>query len=111
MHHILSPSEVLYKHIKVLHILQVGMKTVYNGPQGQLSIFFGNKSPYTLEQVVCNFPPSPQFQWQTGALPRSIESKKQTMVRKSFEYSFLTLNSLHIHSQREGGNPFSWQKL
>jgi hypothetical protein len=60
--------------------LQVGMKTQYTGPQGQLSLFFGNKSSQPLERLLCNFPPSPQFQWQMGSLPQRIEAKKQTVV-------------------------------
>lgn len=73
-------SALIYALCQSCQVLQVGMKTTYNGPQGQLNIFFGNKSQHPLHQVVCNFPPSPQFQWQMGAFPRSIEPKKQSMV-------------------------------
>jgi len=56
------------------------MKTQYTGPQGQLNLFFGNKASQPLERLLCNLPPSPQFQWQMGALPQRIEAKKQTVV-------------------------------
>ena len=58
------------------------MKTQYQGPQGQLQLYFGNKSTKTLERLLCNVPPSPQFAFQMAALPPSIEPKKQ--VQASF---------------------------
>lgn len=61
--------------------MQVGVKSEFQGPQGRLSLYFGNKSERPLERIVCNVPPSPQFLFQMPALPPVIEAKRQLPVR------------------------------
>lgn len=63
------------------------MKAHYHGPQGQLQLFFGNKADGQLERLICNVPPSAQFQMQLAGMPTSIEAKRQTQVR---------LHALHL---------------
>ena len=60
--------------------MQVGMKSQFQGPQGQVQLFFGNKSAQPLERLICNVPPSPQFHFQMAPLPPSIEGKRQVQV-------------------------------
>lgn len=52
----------------------------FSGAQGQLHLYFGNKSTQPLERLICNVPPSQQFQFQLQALPAFIEPKKQIQV-------------------------------
>ena len=56
------------------------MKASFQGSQGQLTLFFGNKSPHTLERLICNVPPAPQFRFQMSQFPPALEPKRQVQV-------------------------------
>ena len=60
--------------------LQVGLKMQFQGAQGQLMFFFGNKGEATLERLICAVPPSGQFTFQQGPVPPQLEAKKQIQV-------------------------------
>lgn len=60
--------------------LQVGVKASFQGSQGLLTMFFGNKSPHALQRLICSVPPAPQFQFQLGGCPPSLEPKRQVQV-------------------------------
>lgn len=62
--------------------VQLGMKSQYNGPSGQLTLFFGNKSAGNLERLVASVPPAQQFQIQMQPLPDSIAPRKQIQVSR-----------------------------
>ena len=53
---------------------QVGLKSSYSGPHGQLLLFLGNKSTVPLSRVVCAVPPVPQLGFQLGPVPPVIEA-------------------------------------
>ena len=61
-------------------LLQVGLKMQFQGSQGQLMFFFGNKGEATLERLICVVPPSGQFAFQQGPVPSQLEAKKQVQV-------------------------------
>lgn len=52
----------------------------FQGSQGQLMFFFGNKGDSTLERLICAVPPSGQFAFQQGPVPSQLEPKKQIQV-------------------------------
>ena len=52
----------------------------FQGAQGQLMFFFGNKGEATLERLICAVPPSGQFTFQQGPVPAQLEAKKQIQV-------------------------------
>lgn len=60
------------------------MKLSFQGSQGQVTFFFGNKSSEALERLICVVPPSPQFTFQLGAVPPVLQPKQQTQVRDSY---------------------------
>ena len=60
--------------------VQVGLKMQFQGVQGQLMFFFGNKGDHTLERLICAVPPSGQFAFQQGPFPPQLEPKKQIQV-------------------------------
>ncbi|KAK9803215.1 hypothetical protein WJX73_004463 [Symbiochloris irregularis] len=60
--------------------LQVGMKLTFQGSDGQITFFFGNKSPQTLERVICVVPPDPKFHFQLGPVPPVLHPKQQVQV-------------------------------
>ncbi len=49
----------------------------FQGSQGQLALFLGNKGDGPLERLVCAVPPVPQFAFQVGPVPRQLDAKKQ----------------------------------
>ena len=57
------------------------MKLSFQGSQGQVTFFFGNKSPEVLERVICVVPPAPQFTFQLGPVPPALQPKQQVQVR------------------------------
>ncbi len=61
-------------------VLQVGLKMQFQGSQGQLMFFFGNKGDSLLERLICVVPPSGQFAFQQGPVPSQLEPKKQVQV-------------------------------
>ena len=63
-----------------LRVVQVGLKSSFMGPHGQLMLFLGNKSPAPLTGVVFAVPPVPQLAFQLGPVPPAIEPKKQARV-------------------------------
>ena len=58
------------------------MKASFQGSQGQLTLFFGNKSLHTLERLICNVPPAPQFTFQMSQFPPALEPKRQVQVSR-----------------------------
>ena len=52
----------------------------FQGAQGQLLLFFGNKAATPLERLLCVVPPVAQFAFQLGPLPPRLDSKKQIQV-------------------------------
>lgn len=52
----------------------------FQGSQGQLMFFFGNKGDSLLERLICVVPPSGQFAFQQGPVPAQLEPKKQVQV-------------------------------
>ncbi len=62
-------------------VVQVGLKSSFIGPHGQLVLFLGNKSPASLTSVVVAVPPVPQLAFQLGPVPHLIEAKKQVRAR------------------------------
>ena len=56
---------------------QVGLKSSFGGPHGQLVFFLGNKSAVPLQRVVCGLPPVLQLAFQLSQVPHVIEPKKQ----------------------------------
>ncbi len=60
--------------------LQVGVKAQFQGSQGQLMFFFGNKGDAALERLIFVVPPAGQFAFQQGAVPPLLEPKKQIQV-------------------------------
>ena len=60
--------------------LQVGVKTQYQGSQGQITFFLGNKHDAALERLIFAVPPQPQFQLQLAPVPQRIDSKQQVQV-------------------------------
>ncbi|BDA41202.1 AP-2 complex subunit alpha-1 [Coccomyxa sp. Obi] len=71
-----AASGVLYEDT----YLQVGMKSQFQGSQGQLMFFFGNKGDAALERLIFVVPPAGQFAFQQGAVPPMLEPKKQIQV-------------------------------
>ncbi|DBA96016.1 hypothetical protein WJX77_003113 [Trebouxia sp. C0004] len=71
-----SPSGVLYED----NYLQVGVKTQYQGSQGQIMFFLGNKHAAPLERIIFVVPPQPQFQFQLAPVPQRLEAKQQLQV-------------------------------
>ncbi|KAK9841331.1 hypothetical protein WJX74_004023 [Apatococcus lobatus] len=72
-----SSNGVLYED----SCLQIGVRSEgFRGPSGQLLLFFGNKADAFLERLLCVVPPTPQFQFQLGAVPARLEPKKQIQV-------------------------------
>eukprot|EP00891_Asterochloris_glomerata_P007006 jgi/Astpho2/7006/fgenesh1_pm.00107_%23_19_t len=69
-------SGVLYED----QYLQVGMKMSFQGSQGQLTFFLGNKSSSALQRLILVVPPQPQFLFQLGQVPPLLEAKKQIQV-------------------------------
>ncbi len=63
--------------------LQVGMKMSFQGSQGQLTFFLGNKSSSALQRLILVVPPQPQFLFQLGQVPPLLEAKKQIQVSGS----------------------------
>jgi len=59
----------------------------FQGSQGQLALFLGNKGDAELERLVCALPPVPQFAFQVGPVPRLLEPKKQIQARPSAAWS------------------------
>lgn len=53
----------------------------FQGAQGQLVFFFGNKGDAALERLICVVPPSGQFTFQQGPVPPLLEPKKQIQVQ------------------------------
>ena len=79
------PSSVL-SHVAWLqadstaHFMQVGLKTQYQGSQGQIMFFLGNKHAAPLERIIFVVPPQPQFQFQLAPVPQRLEAKQQVQV-------------------------------
>ena len=72
--------------------MQVGLKTQYQGSQGQITFFLGNKHAAPLERIVFVVPPQPQFQFQLASVPQRLDPKQQVQVT-------LTLSSqTYLHS-------------
>ncbi|KAL3140296.1 hypothetical protein ABBQ38_004564 [Trebouxia sp. C0009 RCD-2024] len=71
-----SPSGVLYED----NYLQVGLKTQYQGSQGQITFFLGNKHATPLEKIIFAVPPQPQFQFQLASVPQRLDPKQQVQV-------------------------------
>lgn len=67
--------------------LQVGVKAQFQGSQGQLMFFFGNKCDAPLERLIFVVPPAVQFAFQQGAVPPLLEPKKQIQVRVHFAFN------------------------
>lgn len=59
---------------------QVGVKAQFQGSQGQLMFFFGNKGDAPLQRLIFVVPPAGQFVFQQGAVPPVLEPKKQIQV-------------------------------
>ena len=60
--------------------MQVGLKTQYQGSQGQIMFFLGNKHAAPLERIIFVVPPQPQFQFQLAPVPQRLEAKQQVQV-------------------------------
>lgn len=74
--HFLAGAEIEY-----CWSMQIGVRSEgFRGPSGQLLLFFGNKADAVLERLLCVVPPTPQFQFQLGAVPARLEPKKQIQV-------------------------------
>ena len=58
------------------------MKTAFQGSQGQLALFLGNKGDTPLERLVCAMPPVPQLAIQVGPVPKRPEPNKQMRARR-----------------------------
>ncbi len=54
----------------------------FQGSQGQLALFLGNKGDTPLERLVCAVPPVPQLAFQVGPVPKSLELIKQVQARR-----------------------------
>ena len=67
--------------LTLTYTLQVGLKSSFLGPHGQLVLFLGNKSPASLTSVVVAVPPVPQLAFQLGPVPHVIESRKQVRLQ------------------------------
>lgn len=63
--------------------VQVGLKTQYEGSQGQIMFFLGNKGATPLEKIIFVVPPQPQFQFQLAPVPQRLDPKQQ--VQASFQ--------------------------
>lgn len=71
--------------------MQVGLKTQYEGSQGQIMFFLGNKGGAPLEKIIFVVPPQPQFQFQLAPVPQRLDPKQQ--VQASFQpHSCMLLN-------------------
>ena len=80
--------------------MQIGVRSEgFRGPSGQLLLFFGNKADAFLERLLCVVPPTPQFQFQLGAVPARLEPKKQIQVTKYQSKSVFLPNSRAKHGQ------------
>ena len=66
------------------------MKLSFQGSQGQVIFFFGNKSSDSLERVICVVPPSPQFSFQLGPVPSLLQPKQQVQVSRLQWHLFVT---------------------
>ena len=60
---------------------QVGLKTQYQGSQGQVMFFLGNKATAPLDRLIFVVPPQPQFQFQLAQVPQRLDPKQQVQVR------------------------------
>lgn len=52
----------------------------FQGSQGQLMLFLGNKGDVPLQRMICTVPPSAQFAFQQGPVPATLDPKKQIQV-------------------------------
>lgn len=59
------------------------MKQGFQGPSGQIQLFFGNKADVALGRLICAVPPQPVFAFQLGPVPPYIEPKKQVRLIRS----------------------------
>ncbi|KAK9806309.1 hypothetical protein WJX72_009579 [[Myrmecia] bisecta] len=71
-----SSAGVLYEDAH----LQVGMKLQFQGSQGQLVFFLGNKAAAPLERLILAVPPQPQFAFQLASVPGRLDPNKQIQV-------------------------------
>ena len=55
----------------------MGIKSEFQGPAGSLSLYLGNKAAGPLGRLVCAVPPSPAFAFGLGAVPPTLEPRKQ----------------------------------
>lgn len=62
------------------HGVQVGLKTQYEGSQGQIMFFLGNKHAAPLEKIIFVVPPQPQFQFQLAPIPQRLDPKQQVQA-------------------------------
>ncbi len=72
------------------------MKAQYQGSQGQLMFFFGNKSASALERLIFVVPPAGQFAFQQGAVPPLLEPKKQIQVRALCSRCYFPYSNIFI---------------
>jgi hypothetical protein len=94
--------------------VQVGVKQGFQGPSGQLQLFFGNKADVPLGRLICAVPPQPVFAFQLGAVPPYIEPKKQVLLRPALRRRHAA-ETLHWHAARGAGlcRPMSagWKRM
>lgn len=87
--------------------MQVGLKTQYQGSQGQITFFLGNKHGAPLERLIFAVPPQPQFDLQLAPVPPRIDPKQQLQVsclisqlsEQLMTFSGLQWQANHIHKQ------------
>ena len=77
-------------------LVQIGVRSQFKGPTGQILLFFGNKADAFLERLLCVVPPTPQFAFQLGSVPGRLEPKKQIQVN-SIDLLMLLVPSQDIY--------------
>jgi len=57
--------------------LQIGVKMEFNGHQGRMALFFGNKGQFPLQQLATVLSPCPQLAIQVSPLPSTLQPRQQ----------------------------------
>lgn len=77
--------------------VQVGLKTQYEGSQGQIMFFLGNKGAAPLEKIIFVVPPQPQFQFQLAPVPQRLDPKQQVQASFKPHSRMLHKHAWHLH--------------
>ncbi|GAB4816915.1 hypothetical protein N2152v2_003961 [Parachlorella kessleri] len=89
-----ADSGILYED----NYIQVGMRSSYQGPSGQISLCLNNKHTRPLQRLVCNVRPTPALSLQLGPVPADLEPRQEVVLPLSVACSapFMRPPVLHL---------------